>query len=99
MDSLWYHIYIFIIQITIPLSFLIIILIFRFISAVVEEYLAPAITFISEYLELSEALAAVTLLAVANGAGDVITAFVASGSSNGLSYNIGAIYGAGLVSK
>lgn len=62
-----------------------------------EEYLAPAITYISEWLDLSEALAAVTLLALANGAGDVITAFVASGSSGGLSYNIGAIYGAGLV--
>lgn len=62
-----------------------------------EEYLAPSIAFISEYLELPEALAAVTLLALANGAGDVITALVASGSSGGLAYNIGSIYGAGLV--
>lgn len=44
-------------------------------------------------------MGAVTLLALANGAGDVITALVASGSSDGLSYNIGAIYGAGLVKK
>jgi sodium/potassium/calcium exchanger 6 len=72
-------------------------LIFKFISAVVEEYLAPAISYISEWLNLSEALAAVTLLALANGAGDVITALVASGSSDGLSYNIGSIYGAGFV--
>ena len=79
------------------MSFLIIILIFRFISSVVEEYLAPAITYISEWLDLPEALAAVTLLAVANGAGDVITALVASGNVEGLSYNIGSIYGAGLV--
>jgi sodium/potassium/calcium exchanger 6 len=42
-------------------------------------------------------MAAVTLLALANGAGDVITALVASGSSDGLAYNIGSIYGAGLV--
>ena len=42
-------------------------------------------------------MAAVTLLALANGAGDVITAVVASGTSDGLSYNIGALYGAGLV--
>jgi len=47
-------------------------------------------------LKFSEALAAVTLLAVANGAGDVITALVASGTSGGISYNIGALYGAGL---
>ena len=62
-----------------------------------EEYLAPSIAYISEWLELPEALAAVTLLALANGAGDVITALVASGSSEGLSYNIGSIYGAGFV--
>lgn len=74
-------------------------LIFRFISSVVEEYLAPSIAFISEWLKLPEALAAVTLLALANGAGDVITALVASGSSDGLSYNIGSIYGAGLVTE
>lgn len=80
-----------------PLSLLLIFLIFRFVSSVVEEYLAPSIAFISEYLELPEALAAVTLLALANGAGDVITALVASGSSGGLAYNIGSIYGAGLV--
>lgn len=47
-------------------------------------------------MKFSEALAAVTLLAVANGAGDVITALVASGTSGGISYNIGALYGAGL---
>jgi sodium/potassium/calcium exchanger 6 len=41
-------------------------------------------------------MAAVTLLALANGAGDVITAIVASGSDGGISYNIGALYGAGL---
>lgn len=46
---------------------------------------------------MPEALAAVTLLALANGAGDVITALVASGTTGGLAYNIGAIYGAGLV--
>jgi hypothetical protein len=49
-----------------------------------------------EYLKISEALAAVTLLAVANGAGDVITALVASNSDDGISYNIGSLYGAGL---
>ena len=46
-------------------------------------------------MKLSEAMAAVTLLALANGAGDVITAIVASGSSGGISYNIGSLYGSG----
>jgi len=36
------------------------------------------------------------LLALANGAGDVVTAIVASGSSDGVSYNVGALFGAGL---
>lgn len=57
--------------------------------------MAPAIVYLSDFLELSDALAGVTLLAFANGAGDVITAIVASGSKDGVSYNVGALYGAG----
>jgi len=38
----------------------------------------------------------VTLIALANGAGDVVTAIVASGGSDGVAYNIGALFGAGL---
>ena len=37
-------------------SFLSIVLIFRFLSSVVEEYLAPSIAYISEYLKMPEAL-------------------------------------------
>jgi len=50
----------------------------------------------SETLGLSESLAAVTLMALANGAGDVITALVSGSGAGGVSYNIGALYGAGL---
>ena len=75
---------------------LILALLFKILSAVVDEYLAPSITYISERLKLSEAFAAVTFLALANGAGDVITALVASSTKSGISYNIGALYGAGL---
>lgn len=50
----------------------------------------------SNVLKLSEGLAAVTLIALANGAGDVITAIVSSEGEGGISYNIGALYGAGL---
>ena len=70
-------------------------LLFKFICSTIEEYVAPAIVFLSDFLELSDALAGVTLLAFANGAGDVITAIVASGSKDGISYNVGALYGAG----
>lgn len=40
-------------------------------------------------------MAACTLIALSNGAGDVITAIVASGSQGGISYNIGSLYGSG----
>ena len=70
---------------------------FRWLSIVVEEYLAEGITRISSYLGFSEALAACTLLAFANGAGDIFTALVAGGhSAQGVFYNIGSLYGAGL---
>ena len=68
----------------------------KFICATVEDYVAPAIVYLSEYLNLSESLAGVTLIAFANGAGDVLTAIVASDSKEGISYNVGALYGAGL---
>lgn len=69
---------------------------FKFLCQVVEEYIAPSIVYISDALNLSEAMAGVTLIAFSNGAGDVITALVASNTKEGVSYNIGALYGAGL---
>lgn len=79
------------------LGIILIYLIFTFITATVEEYIVPGITYISEALKLSEAMAAVTLLALANGAGDVITAIVAASAPGraGISYDVGALYGAG----
>ena len=68
----------------------------KFIVSTVEEYVAPAIVYLSEFLNFSESLAGVTLIAFANGAGDVLTAIVASESKEGISYNLGALYGAGL---
>lgn len=81
---------------TIPLILLILLILFKFICSTVDEYIAPAIVYLSEYLNLTESLAGVTLLAFANGAGDVLTAIVASDSKEGISYNVGALYGAGL---
>jgi sodium/potassium/calcium exchanger 6 len=71
-------------------------LIFKYTSIAVDEYVADGISKISDWLGMSESLAAVTLLAFANGAGDVITALVAGDTEGGVSYNIGALYGAGL---
>ena len=78
------------------ISILLIFLIFKFISGTIEEFCAPSITFLTDWLKLSEALAAVTLLAFANGIGDVITAIVAGDTDDGISYNIGSLYGAGM---
>ena len=62
----------------------------------VDEYIAGSIVYITKWLNISEALAGVTLLAMANGAGDVVTALVSSESTEGVSYNIGSLFGAGL---
>ena len=77
-------------------SIVVIFLIFNNICALVDEYISGAIIYITEYFKMSEALAGVTLLAVANGAGDVVTALVAAESEDGVSYNIGSLFGAGL---
>jgi len=75
---------------------IVIFLIFKYTAIVVDEYIVPGLTKCSETLGLSESLAAVTLMALANGAGDVITALVSGSGAGGVSYNIGALYGAGL---
>lgn len=80
----------------IPLTLIIIYLTFSYIAIVIDEYVAEGIQKISDFLGLSETVAAVTLLAFANGAGDFITSLVASDSEGGVAYNIGALFGAGL---
>lgn len=77
-------------------SIIVIFFIFRYVAIVVDEYCAEGITKISTWLNFSQSLAGVTLLAFANGAGDVLTAIVASDSEGGVFYNVGSIFGAGL---
>lgn len=79
-----------------PLVLVFVFFIFKYTGMSVEEYIAEGITKLSKAFGFSDSLSAVTLLALANGAGDVITALVASGAEGGVSYNIGALYGAGL---
>lgn len=67
----------------------------KFIGATVEEFVCPGITYMADLMKMSEDLSAVTLVALANGAGDVITALVAGSSAGGVSYNIGSLYGSG----
>ena len=61
-----------------------------------DDYVAEGIQKISDFFNLSDTVAAVTLLAFANGAGDFITSLVASDTEGGVAYNIGALFGAGL---
>lgn len=69
---------------------------FRYLAIVIDDYCAEGITKITNWLGFSQALAAVTLLAFANGSGDVVTALVASEAQEGVFYNIGSLFGAGL---
>ena len=78
------------------MCFFLIYLSFRYMQGIVEDFLAPGISFINDKLNFSEAMGAVTLLALANGAGDVLTALAASANVDGIQYNIGSIYGSSL---
>lgn len=76
---------------------------FHLLSSTAENYLSPALTNLSNKLGLSETLAGVTLVAIGNGAPDVIVAITAAqggghkdDDDDGISFTIGSIFGAGL---
>ena len=80
-----------------PLSILLILLIFMMSKAVVEQFLEPSLSFLAlDFFKMSETVAGITFIAIANGANDVIVALIAGGGEGGVSYNIGALYGSGL---
>lgn len=79
-----------------PLLIVVLLAVFTCTCEIVEGYIAPAIVMIVKEMKMSDALAGVTLLAFANGIGDIITALVASGTEDAISYNVGALFGAGL---
>ena len=69
---------------------------FRYMAVVMDDYGSKGINMINDWLDGSSFFLIVVLLALANGAPNMILAVVASGSSDGIFYNIGSIYGAGL---
>ena len=73
-----------------------IVLCFRVIGIVSEEYLSISLGNISKRLGLSEALTGVTLLAYANGSPDIISSLVAGDQDGGALLSVGALYGASL---
>lgn len=84
----------------IALSIAVLLLFMRHIEHVSEGYLSVAIAGLSKGLGLSELVAGSTLLALSNGATDLITAMVSATSTNseGLDIVIGSLFGASLFS-
>lgn len=70
--------------------------VFRFLSIVVEEYIAEGVENIAHWLHIPENFAAVTVSCASISAAEIITSLVASEMEGGISYNIGSIFGAGL---
>ena len=68
---------------------------FQYLGSLVEKYLTPSLTKIASKLNMSESLAGVTFLALANGSNDIVASYVAGSETGGLSYVIGALFGAG----
>ncbi len=68
---------------------------FTMLSSTAEDYLTPTLTQISKRFNLSEKIAGVSMLALANGSPDIIFSFSAAGFDGGVSYSIGALFGAG----
>jgi len=83
--------------ITIPVYLLLIILCFYILGSTADGYLSPALEKLASTLGFSESLAGVTLLALGNGAPDVISSLsAASSSSGGMFLAVGSLVGAGL---
>ena len=80
----------------IALSLIVVFFNFRYLAHVIDDFCSEGLAKVSDWLGFSQALAGVTLLAFANGAGDVITSIVASDSKEGVAYTIGSLFGAGL---
>ncbi len=62
---------------------------------IAEDFLTPALVKISEYLKLPSIVASVTLLAFANGAGDVITSIASTEKIVDLGSTLSSLYGSG----
>jgi len=70
---------------------------FYAVSSTAENYLEPVLTKIAKIFRFSESLAGVTLVALANGASDVISAWAAGGNEDtGVLLPLGALFGAGV---
>ncbi len=75
-------------------TILFVLFVFNLLGTTADRYLSPSLEVLSEKLKMSETIAGVTLVALANGACDVIAGIVAGGKeSGGVQIAIGAIFG------
>lgn len=88
---------------TLPIYLLLILLCFFLLSDTANKYFSGTLTIISDKLKLSQNIAAMTLLALGNGAPDIISSIVASFGSNdsnedsSFDMSVGALLGSGMV--
>lgn len=82
--------------ITLPTFILILIILFFLLSDTCNNYLSTGLTKIVDILKMSQNFAGVTLLALGNGASDVISSLVASSDIEGIAFSIGALIGSGI---
>ena len=82
--------------ITLPLYTVFLFILFFLLSDTSNNFLSVALTKITEVLGMSQNLAGVTLLALGNGASDVISSLVASSDTEGIEFSIGLLIGGGL---
>jgi len=76
------------------LSILLVLVLFNLLGTTADRYLAPSLEVLTEKMRMSETIAGVTLVALANGACDVISAVVAGGKeSGGVQIATGAVFG------
>lgn len=86
------------------LSILVLVFLYRFLIRIIayisDVYLSAAIARVSKKMRLSQTLAGATLLALSNGATDIITVFIAAGvdKKDGDYLPIGGLFGASLFS-
>ena len=71
-------------------------LLVRLLEYASDGYISAAIAKLANYMRLTESLAGSTLLAMSNGASDVITALVAAGDEGDDSLVMGSLFGASI---
>ena len=69
-------------------------ILFMCIAAVADKYLAAGMTDLAERFKLSPAIAAMTLIAFANGAPDILASMGAAGKPGGAFIAVGSLFGA-----